>query len=94
MTGAIGLLLGLIVVPALLTWAGHRLRARSAKVRGAFWGGVIGYAIAMAAFFIAAFAPPLLWGDSSLREAVVFWGLLAGSGAGSVIGSLRPRGAE
>ena len=48
----------------------------------------------MAAFFIAAFAPPLLWGDDSLREAVVYWGLLAGSGAGSVIGSMRPRGAE
>jgi len=89
MTGIIALLLGLIIVPALLTWAGHKLRARSPKVRGAFWGGIIGYTIAMVAFFVAALAPPIVWADDSVRQVVVYWGLLAGSGFGAAIGSFR-----
>lgn len=89
MISIIALLAGLVIIPALLTWAGHRLRGRSAALRGAFWGGAIGYGVATAAFLIAALAPPVLWPDDSLRQAVVYWSLLAGSGIGAAIGSLR-----
>jgi len=91
MIGIIAFLGGIIAVPALLTWAGHKLRSRSGLVRGLFWGGVIGYAVAMVAFFVAAFAPPVLWPDASMRQLVVYWGLLAGSGAGAAIGAVRRR---
>lgn len=84
---AIALLLGLIVVPGILSWLGHRLRQRSTRARGVFWGAVTGYGVAMVAFFVAALGPPLLWGDGSLRHAVVYWGLLAGSAAGAAVGA-------
>ena len=91
MISIIAFLGGMIAVPALLAWAGHKLRSRSGVVRGLFWGGVIGYVVAMIAFFAAAFAPPVLWPDASLRQLVVYWGLLAGAGAGAAIGAVRAR---
>ena len=43
----IALLLGLFGAPAILLWLGHRLRDRTARQRGAFWGGAIGHSVAI-----------------------------------------------
>lgn len=94
MMKGIGLVLGLIVAPGILAWLGHKLRGRSARARGAFWGGLAGYGGAMVLFFIATLMPPLLWGDASLRETIVYWGLLAGAGAGAGVGAVWKKGSS
>lgn len=83
-------LIGLLVVPALLLWLGHRLRDRSPAQRGAFWGGVIGHTTAILIALALLHYPPVMWtGDA--RSAIVTWGLLVGAAAGAGLGALRSR---
>jgi hypothetical protein len=81
-------LIGLLIVPTLLLWAGHRLRDRSPAQRRAFWGAVTGHSIALVVAVVLLHYPPVLWTDD-LRQAVAFLVMLAGSVAGAAIGVLR-----
>jgi protein-S-isoprenylcysteine O-methyltransferase Ste14 len=84
----IALLLGLFAVPTLLLALGHRLRERSPRQRGAFWGGVIGHSVAALVAVVAMHAPPVLWtGDA--RVALVFGAMLAGGVIGAAAGAMR-----
>ncbi|HEX6135435.1 MAG TPA: hypothetical protein VFZ24_15805 [Longimicrobiales bacterium] len=81
-------LIGLLVVPTLLLWLGHRLRDRSPAQRRAFWGGVIGHTIALIVALALLHYPPVLW-TSDLREAVALGVMLAGGAGGAAVGVLR-----
>ena len=82
------LLIGLLVVPMLLLWLGHRLRDRSAIQRGAFWGGVIGHSAALIIALIALHYPPVML-TGGVRSAVALWALVACGAAGAAAGALR-----
>jgi ABC-type uncharacterized transport system permease subunit len=86
----VALLAGLFIVPLALLALGHRLRERTAVLRGAFWGGVIGHGIALVIAVTAMHVPPVLW-DSSTRIAAAFWSLLAGAAFGAAAGVLHAR---
>jgi len=92
----IALLLGLFAVPAVLLWAGHRLRRRSARARAAFWGAVIAHALAWLPTIAAAY-PPAAWSpDDTVRGLLGFWSLLLAPPVGAGLGVLvaRRRGGE
>jgi len=81
-------LFGLLVMPTLLLWLGHRLRDRTPAQRGAFWGGVTGHTAALLLAVLLLHYPPVLWTDG-IRSVVVMWGMLLGGAAGAAIGALR-----
>lgn len=86
----VALLLGLFGAPAVLLWLGHRLRDRTARQRGAFWGGAIGHTIALVVALVAALLPPIWWHEGGfLRDFAVHWSLLIGAIAGAAAGALR-----
>jgi len=82
-----GLLAGLLAVPILLLWAGHRLRHRSARVRGAFWGATAGHSLGMLVTLGAAHYPPVSWDGSGWRSAAVHGSMLAGALLGALVGT-------
>jgi hypothetical protein len=88
MMAKLALLLGLFVVPTALLMLGHRLRERSPRQRGAFWGGVIGHGIAVVIAVAAMHWPPVLW-TSEARIGLVFFAMLLGGIAGAAVGALR-----
>jgi len=90
----LALLAGLFVAPAVLLRLGGRLRRRGGTARGAFWGGVVGHTLGMAAALWAMMLPPVAWtGGSAWREAAVFGSLAAGALLGAAVGAaLRSRG--
>lgn len=88
--GILALLLGAFVMPGVLLWLGHRLRRRTPRWRGAFWGGVTGHLIALVAGSIAAMTPAAHWsGDDTLRGALGFWSFLVLPVVGAMVGTLR-----
>lgn len=88
--GTLALLAGLFVVPCVLLWLGHRLRRRPARLRGAFWGGVMGYGVAAAAALVAGMYPPAMWsGADTMRGAIGFWSLLLLTAVGVLVGALK-----
>ena len=84
------LLLGLVVVPAVLLWIGHRLRDRTPTQKGAFWGGVIGHTIAIFVAVAALHVPAVMW-TGGPRELLAFWSMLLGGAGGALMGALRAR---
>ncbi len=84
----LALLAGLFAAPAVLLRLGGRLRRRGGTARGAFWGGVVGHTLGMAAALWAMMLPPVAWtGGSAWREAAVFGSLAAGALLGAAIGT-------
>ena len=84
----IALLFGMFVFPVWLLWLGHRLRGRTARVRGAFWGGVTGHTLAIIVAAAALQFPPVLW-TGGVRQAVAFWAVGVGGLIGAAIGAAR-----
>jgi hypothetical protein len=82
----VALLLGFFVVPLALLALGHRLRDRTVRQRGAFWGGVIGHSLALLAAVTAMHYPAVLW-TGQPRVFVAFWLMLIGGAAGALIGA-------
>ena len=82
------LLIGLLVMPMLLLWLGHRLRDRSAVQRGAFWGGVIGHTTALIIALVALHYPPVML-TGGMRSTVALWAMVALGAAGAALGALR-----
>lgn len=91
--GPIAMLLGVFAVPALLLWAGHRLRRRSARWRRAFWGGVIGHIIALVVGSTAAMITPAAWdaGDT-WRGLLGLWSFLLLPALGAAVAVLTTGG--
>jgi hypothetical protein len=88
--GRVALLLGLFAVPAVLLWAGHRLR-RGAMVRAAFWGAVIAHTLAWLPTIAAAY-PPAAWSpDDVSRGLLGFWSLLLAAPVGAGLGVVVAR---
>ena len=85
------LLVGLFVAPALLLWLGHRLRRRSARLRGVFWGGVIGHSLGMLITLLATHYPPVFWGGEGWRAVAVHASMLVGAVAGAAAGAAIAR---
>lgn len=86
------LLTGLFVVPAMLLWIGHRLRRRSARSRGIFWGALLGHVVATPVVLWVSMVPPVAWSaDDTLRGALGFWALLVAPALGAVVGALTAR---
>ena len=89
MMGRIALLLGLFAVPAFLLWAGHHWRRRSARIRGAFWGGLIAHSLAALIATVAGLYRPAEWAPSDLwRGFLGSWSLLAFFAIGAAVGAI------
>jgi len=87
--GIAAMLLGAFVVPGVLLWAGHRLRRRPPRWRGAFWGALVGHVVAVPIAVVAAMNPAAEWGPTdAVRGALGFRLLLAAPIVGAVIGSI------
>lgn len=84
-------LTGLLIVPGVLLWLGHRLRDRSPAQRGAFWGGVTGHTMAIIIAITLLHYPPQMW-TGAVRSAMAMWVMLLGGVGGALLGALRARG--
>lgn len=82
------LLLGIFGVPLLLLAGGHRFRRLGRRVRGAFWGGVAGYAVGVVAWAIVAIAPAQMWSAGNARFFTVVLALVLSGIAGVALGAL------
>jgi len=90
--GLAAMLAGVFLVPTVLVWAGHRLRRRPPRWRGAFWGGLIGHILAIPIASVAAMMPPAEWAATdTLRGLFGLWLLLVAPVVGATVGSLLPR---
>jgi hypothetical protein len=88
--GLMALLLGVFGVPAVLVWAGHKMRRRSRAWHYAFWGAVAGHLLALVVGLVAAMAPPEMWsGDDRVRGLLGFWSFLLLPALGAVAGRAR-----
>jgi hypothetical protein len=93
--GLVAMLAGLFVAPAAMLWLGHRLRRRTARARGAFWGAVIGHSIAIVPALVVAMTPPATWSDGDvMRGFLGFWLLPIGAVVGGAIGWVAARSAN
>jgi hypothetical protein len=87
--GVIAMLVGLFVAPAFLLWAGHQWRRTSARMRGAFWGGIIAHTVAALAASVAGMYEPAEWAASdAIRGFFGYWSMLLLFVIGAVIGAL------
>ena|GEM_PF-907354 len=90
--GQFALLAGLFGAPMLLLWAGHHLRRKSRRVRGAFWGGLAGHTIASLIAIWYSMVPPEAWSASdTVRGVGGFYWMMVGAIIGAAIGILKSR---
>jgi hypothetical protein len=90
MMGRIALLLGLFAAPAFLLWAGHHWRHKSARIRGAFWGGLLAHTLAALIATVAGLYRPAEWAASDLwRGFFGLWSMLVFFAIGAAIGAMR-----
>lgn len=87
--GPLAMLLGIFAVPAALLWLGHRLRRRTARQRGLFWGALTGHLTAIMTATLASMLPPQQWGpDELVRGLASYVALLVLPVIGGVVGAL------
>lgn len=88
MTGRVAMLLGLFAAPAFLLWAGHHWRHTTARMRGAFWGGLIAHTVAALLATVAGVFWPYEWdaGDT-WRGFFGLWSMLVLFVVGALIGA-------
>jgi hypothetical protein len=87
--GILAMLVGLFLVPTWLLAVGHHWRKRSERMKGAFWGGVVGHSTAALVACIAALYHPQLWTEANvIRGLLGLWLMLLGGLAGMAIGAL------
>lgn len=84
------LLLGIFGVPLILLVKTQRFRDLGTRMRGAFWGGVIGYAAGILFWGLVTIGPAVMWDPATVRLAGVTIPLLGfgavGIGVGALIG--------
>ena len=90
--GIIAFLLGLYVLPLGLLWMGHHLKRRSPRVKGAFWGAIIGHCVAGVIALVAGMMLPETWtADEQWRGFLGLWSLLIFPVAGGLTGAVIAR---
>lgn len=91
-TGLLTMLIGLFVVPVFLLYLGHRLRRRSRRARGMFWGALIGHTAGAVLATIYSMVPPEEWqsGDTT-RGFFGLYAMLLFAIAGSLSGYVLAR---
>lgn len=90
--GIAAMLVGVFVVPALLLWAGHKLRRRSPAWHSTFWGAVMGHLVAIVIGNVAAMMPAAEWSEGDTwRGLAGFWSFTIAPLAGAAIGWLSRR---
>jgi hypothetical protein len=90
--GVAAMMVGVFLVPALLLWAGHRLRRRNVRVQRAFWGGIGGHVTALLVGTLAAMMPPEQWSaDDALRGALGLWSWVLLPTLGALAGAVSAR---
>lgn len=90
--GTVALLLGIFVVPAVLLWAGHRMRRRSPAWHRVFWGAVMGHLVALVIGSVAGMMPAEQWaGSDTLRGAAGLWSFLVLPIVGVLLARVVPR---
>jgi len=88
--GIAAFLLGLFGVPIALLTLGHKLRKRTDRERGAFWGAVIGHCVGGTLAVTLGMIPPENWtSDDTVRGLVGLWGMLLLPILGAVLGAAR-----
>ncbi|MBA3405023.1 MAG: hypothetical protein H0U13_10120 [Gemmatimonadaceae bacterium] len=86
-TGLLVMLIGLFGIPSLLLWAGHHLRRKSRRVRGAFWGGLAGHTAAALIAVFYSMVPPEAWtAADTLRGFAGFYLMVLGAAIGALLG--------
>ena len=86
------LLGGAFVVPALLLWAGHRLRRRPRWWRRGFWWALTAHVVAATAAVVVAVAPPEMWAsDDWGRGLVGLWLPVVAPAVAGAVGAIRAR---
>ncbi len=86
-TGLLVMLIGLFGIPSLLLWAGHHLRRKSRRVRGAFWGGLAGHTVAALIAVFYSMVPPEAWtAADTLRGFAGFYLMMLSALIGAVLG--------
>lgn len=90
--GMIALLIGLFVVPVFLLYLGHRLRRRSRRARGMFWGALSGHTLGAVFATWYSMIPPEEWtsGDTA-RGLFGFYGMLLFGIIGTLAGYILAR---
>ena len=84
------MMFGAFGVPALLLWAGHRLRRRSARWVAVFWGAVIGHATSLVVGAAASMIPAAEWGPTDVWRGVLgYWSFLVCPVLGALVGFVR-----
>ena len=83
------LLAGLFIVPIVLLYVGHRLRRRSRRARGFFWGALAGHTLGALFATWYSMIPPEMWTSAdTTRGFFGFYAMLAMAAAGGLIGLL------
>jgi len=86
--GIAAFLLGLFGVPIALLTLGHKLRKRTARERGAFWGAVIGHCVGGALAVTLGMIPPENWTpDDTIRGFSGLWAMLVLPVIGALVGA-------
>ena len=85
--GTLTMLVGLFIVPAFLLYLGHRLRRRSRRARGMFWGALLGHTAGAILATVYSMMPPEEWqsGDTT-RGFFGFYAMLLFAIIGSLAG--------
>jgi quinol-cytochrome oxidoreductase complex cytochrome b subunit len=88
--GFVVMMLGAFVIPALLLWAGHRVRRRSPRWIAVFWGAVIGHMVALVVGTVAAMTPAAEWAPTDFwRGALGYWSFAVFPLIGALVGLAR-----
>ena len=85
-------LIGAVLFPGWLLVTGRRLRYRGRRVRGAYWGGVVGHLLGDALFLAVLLTPPLMLpgSDGSLMPPLLLVvPAVLGAMVGAVVGRRR-----
>jgi hypothetical protein len=88
--GFLAMMVGAFGVPTVLLWAGHRLRRRSARWIGIFWGAVVGHAASLIVGPVASMIPAAEWSPTDVwRGAFGYWSFFVFPLLGALIGLVR-----
>ncbi len=82
------LLAGIFGMPVALLVNSQRFRRLGRRMRGAFWGGLIGYAVGILVWGLATIAPAQMWDPGSVRVAAIVLTLVLFGSAGFALGAL------
>ncbi len=85
--GLLAMLAGLFLVPMVLLYLGHRLRRRSGRARGMFWGALCGHIVGALFATWYSMIPPETWTSAdTTRGFFGFYAMLVFAVIGTLAG--------